>query len=358
MRWLSRARARFTSRVGGESGATIIFIAIALLALLAMTAFVIDLGRVWQERRELQVGATASALAVAEDCARDLCVPGYSELAIAETYADANAIDGAAGVDWVALDLVGQTVHVATSTENAVGGNTLDMMFARIVGFDAITVGADAKVAWGIPIDLTTIPLIISNCEWSKTDPGWPAGNGNLLPLWPDLTGAQWVTLTFHDATGTEDCNAQPGLDEDADGKLPGGFGWLDANSACASVLSEGGWADADPGASPSNGCSASEMEDLLLGDPVFIPYFDDVDGISGMGTKGEYLIAGYGAFSVIGYNFGGPYKEYRTPLTSLPCSGSTRCVAGYFVQHVVHGGGPGDLGGTDRGATVIKLIG
>ena len=57
------------------------------------------------------------------------------------------------------------------------------------------------------------------------------------------------------------------------------------------------------------------------------------------------------GAFSVIGYNFGGQYKEYRSPLAALPCKGNTRCVAGYFVQHVIHGGGPGDLGGTDKGA-------
>jgi Flp pilus assembly protein TadG len=360
MRWLNRARDRVVARAGGEDGAAIIFITISLVALLAMTAFVIDFGRVWEERRELQTGATAGAFAVGEDCARNLCLAaGYDESVVADLYADANAVDGAAAVDWVDLDLVGQTVQVATSTENTAGGSTIDMLFGGIVGFDTMTVGADAMVAWGTPLSATTIPLIISSCEWNKTDPGWPAGNPDSLPLYPapPLPAATMVTLTFHSATETDPCNALPGFDIDGDGQLPGGFGWLDAESDCSTVISQDDWAGADPGSSPSTGCSAAEMEDLLFGDPVLIPYFEDEDGIEGMGSGGEYRIAGHGAFVVAGYNFGGQYKEYRPPLTAVPCTGDTRCLAGWFVRWVDNGGG-GDLGGNDMGVTVIKLIG
>ena len=174
---------RVDTRTRDQSGATIVFIAVVLLGLLAMTAFVIDFGRIWQERRELQLGATAGALAIGEDCARDLCVGGYNELSTAEAYADANATDGAASIFAIDLDLAAQEVEVVTATENTSGGDTLEMLFAKIVGFDRITVGANAAVAWGVPLNAATLPLIISTCEWDKPAP-WPAGNPNSLPLY------------------------------------------------------------------------------------------------------------------------------------------------------------------------------
>ncbi|NNL47747.1 MAG: hypothetical protein HKO76_05230, partial [Acidimicrobiia bacterium] len=80
-------------------------------------------------------------------------------------------------------------------------------------------------------------------------------------------------------------------------------------------------------------------------------------------GSNGKcYKIGGYGAFHVTGYRFsGGPkYSRYVNPLTGLPCSGpgqnDIRCLAGYFVNAVYSGGG--DLGGEDRGVTVIRFSG
>ncbi len=46
MRWLNRSERYVVARSSNEAGATIIFIAVVLLGLLAMTAFVIDFGRV------------------------------------------------------------------------------------------------------------------------------------------------------------------------------------------------------------------------------------------------------------------------------------------------------------------------
>ena len=357
MRWLRRARIRVGTRTADESGATIVFIAVVLLGLLAMAAFAIDFGRIWQERRELQLGATAGALAVGEDCARNLCAGGYSELSTAEAYADANATDGAASVHSIDLDLSGQTVAVTTATENTAGGDTLEMLFARVVGFDTITVGANAKVAWGTPLNAATIPLIISDCEWRKTEAGWPGADPGNLPDPDAISGVPWVTITFLDPLAAQECDAHPGHDTDKDGKLPGGFGWLDANSNCETQVTEGDIVSNDPGSSPSTGCSTGEVADML-GEVVLIPYFSDLDGITGKGSNGDYLVEAYGAFLVAGYNFGGKYKEYQAPLDDLPCSGSTRCIAGWFVKFVTHGGGPGGLGGEDRGVTVIKLIG
>jgi len=350
MRWLSRATASVSDRARNESGAVVIFVAVALVALLAMTAFVIDFGRIWQERRELQAGATAGALAIGEDCAWGLCDAGYNKQATAELYADANAIDGAASVFAIDLDLTDQTVQVVTATENTEGGDTMDMLFAGIVGFGTITVGADAAAAWGTPLQAATLPLIISDCEWNKDPliyPGWPGGNPVGLPEYPkessSLVPANMVTINFHDPLGADECTVNPGLD------LPGGFGWLDTTGGCTADVIVLGWIGADPGSSPSNGCSPSDFQ-KLLGEVVEIPYFSEVQG---SGNIGQYQVAGLGAFVIAGYRFGGLYQG-----GVASCAPPISCLAGWFVNYVSNAGAPGDLGGEDRGFTVIKLIG
>ncbi len=330
----------------------IVFVAVAMVVLLGMTAFVIDFGRIWQERRELQAGATAGVLAVAEDCARGLCDAAYNELATAELYADANAIDGAASVFSMDLDLADQTVGVVTATKNDTGGDTMDMLFAGIVGFDTVTVGADAAAAWGVPLNANTIPLIISDCEWMSGDPGWPAGGESLYDA-RDLEFLQTLTpavITFHDPftplppEPVDLCPVSPGLD------LPGGFGWIDTTSGCTTDVIENDWTFVDPGNAPSQGCTPGFFEDRLL-TMVEIPYFNATQG---QGNTGRYRIAGHGAFVIGGYRFGGQYQG-----GIQGCGPPVSCLTGWFVTDVIHGGGePGPFGGDERGLIVIKLIG
>ena len=334
-----------------------VFVAVAMVALLAMTAFVIDFGRIWQERRELQGGATAGVLAVAEDCARDLCDLAYNELATAEIYADANAIDGAASVFDIDLDLTDQTVRVVTATENSAGGNTMDMLFAGIIGFDTVTVGADAAAAWGTPLEANTLPLIFSECEWMKDPgayPGWPGGSVDNLFDYPaessSLVPGNMVPINFPDPQGGDVCTVPPGP---PGSDLPGGFGWLDTTGGCLANVTIDEWIGADPGSSPSNGCTANYFEGLV-DTIVIIPYFSEVQG---QGNIGQYKVRDFGTFLIAGYNFGGQYKQ-PDPSGALPCSGSTRCLAGWFVDYVSNEGTTSDLGGDPRGFTVIKLIG
>jgi len=402
-----------------EEGATLVFVAVVLVALLALTAFAVDFGRMWEERRQLQNGADAAALAVAEDCARDLCDGLYDEYAIADLYADDNARDGFAEAWMVELDLDAQTVTVHNRTEDPGGDNHFDMLFAGIVGFDGFTVGAQATVAWGgLASDIATIPIIISDCEFIRPHGYGGAGGvydaeGNIeathlfndvnSPETPDYP--QWWTdgpietaeftyldldddgdkdwdlnedgmddpypqpavLTFHDGGGTEECNAQAGQDTDENGKLSGGFGWLDIGGAdpCEALIVNG-WAGEDPGASPSTGCDNEMLAELLFTPAVNIPYFNDENGLEGGGANGEYLVAGYGGFHVVGYNFGGLFRDYRAPLTSDPCrplgvrprgwtnGNDDRCLVGYFVKKVETTGDIGDDDG--RGITVIKF--
>jgi len=351
MRWLSRLVARASTRLGDESGVTIIFIAVVLLGLLAMTAFVIDFGRIWQERRELQTGATAAALAVAEDCARDLCdAAGYSENDVAKLYADANATDGVAAIHGIALDLSGQTVEVVTATEEPDGSGSMDMFFARIIGFDTITVGAGATVEWGYPTEGVTIPLIFSECEWLSDELGNPGENPDSLPDSGNLIDATMVTIEFHAALSDDtECTTHPGLD------LPGGWGWLDTDIGCTNTVTLGQWENLQTGNSTPGQCGAADFQ-AMLGEVVLIPYYDETIAT---GNK-QYKIAGFSPFFVTGYRFiSSAYSGFLPPYwTTPPCSAPTTCLSGYFVSDVDNGGTGGPLGGSDRGFTVIQLIG
>lgn len=357
MRWLSRVRANVLSRLGNESGVTIIFIAVVLLALLAMTAFVIDFGRIWQERRELQAGATAAAFALGEDCARDLCDAAYDEMFVADLYADANATDGAAGIHSVTLDLTGQTVEVVTATKETDGADSMDMLFARIVGFDTITVGAGATVAWGTPYDASTMPLIFSECEWLRGEPdwpGWPGGDEDSLPDYDDqnldlLNDHTMVTIMFHasqnDDTG---CTLHPGLD------LPGGWGWLDTDTGCTTNVTVDDRVGVDPGNRPPSECDDTDFDNMLGDPPILIPFYREQFG---NGNNAEYEVSGYAAFFVTGFRFIGHDGFLPPYLSARPCGPPDTCLSGYFVQYTSNAGTGGDIGAEDRGVTVIQLI-
>lgn len=352
-----------TRRYAGmsERGATTVFIAISIIGLLAMTAFSFDFGRVYVERRELQVGAEAGALAIARRCAEGACVAGYDAEAEADEYADANARDGAAWIQDVDLDMGAQRVHVVTGTEDLDGDNTFDTVFAGVVGFDGLTVGAEATAVWGPPGKLTAMPLIYSECEWEAYGGKQfvdESVDGNLHysaavrdGLLPPTSGYTYeerlVTVFFHGSQG--DCHYSPSGQD-----LPGGFGWLDGGYFCEIEVEVGVWQTIDPGASPATGCDPVMFEDMI-GEVQLIPYFD---GYSGTGNNASYHVSGFGAFYVTGYNFGGQFKEPSIIDGQLPCNGNSRCIEGYFIGDWVASGGSAIGGGNDHGVNIVGLTG
>lgn len=333
-----------------EAGISLVLVALSLVVMMGMVAFAIDVGALYQERRELQNGADAAAIAIAEDCAfaSKPCTHAVG-MTTADSFADANAGDNAAAIDTVVLDAGAKTVSVAVSTERDTGGTIFKPFFAQVVGFAGTTVHASASAAWGFPSGLATFPLIISECEWEReTNFGADLHPDDVLPPPGPST-----LLKFHTGNGAAaqpDCAAQAGQDADGDGRMPGGFGWLDTGgSDCVADTDEGLWVDNDPGSSPSNGCNAAEVRDEILNNIIFIPWFDDLQN---PGANGEFHIAGFGAFYVIGYNFGGQFKE---PTPACPSGGPVRCLDGYFIETELT---YGDLGGTDHGVTVVKFTG
>lgn len=323
-----------------EEGLSLVLVAVTLVTLIGMVAFAVDVGAIYSERRELQSGATAAVLAIAEDCGVGLPCDSGSAMATAEDYADANATDLAASIHTLDLDTNAQTVSVIAQTESPSGSTIFAPFFAQVIGFSGGTVGASASAAWGFPRSGTTFPLIISDCEWDQIEDDDEDDSNNPI-----------VVIYFHDGNTAEECNAQAGQDMDGDGVLAGGFGWLDTGGDdCIAEVVVDEWVYEDPGASASSGCTPEALETMLLDQDVLIPYFNDAQGL---GANGQYLVSGLGPFHVTGYNFGGQYKA--PSAATAPCTGDERCVAGYVTNATITNG---DLGGEDRGALIVKLTG
>lgn len=316
-------------------------VAIGTVALLAMAAFAIDIGYMYATRAKLQATADASSIAAVAE------LPSISDAqATGVQYGDLNypsAGTAVAGADvipgswdegsdsfsaWVApYDAVRVTARRA-----AANGNALDLFFAPILGRDTADVVAAAVAVKGHPRKLAVLPIIFSECEWIRFQPTIQEG--------PPFSGSP-VLIYFHGSA--EPCHGSPSGQD-----LPGGFGWLNTTLPCEAEVEIGGWVGIDPGASPPSDCDAAYMASLI-GTVVLVPWFND---ISGVGNNAQYRVGDFSALYLTGYNFGGQYKEPGKQAT--PCKGDDRCIEGYFTTAVLP---DGDIGGEDRGVTIVKLV-
>ena len=346
------SRLRPWPRRSHERGATAVFVGISIIGLLAMVAFAFDYGRIYIERRELQSGADAAALAIAGDCAAGLCVAGYDEFAVAEQYANLNAPDGVTEVRDVDLDLSNNSVTVVLGSEDLEGNKEVQMVFAPVIGIDEFGVGARAVAAWGPPGSAHTVPLIFSECEWDHFGvPGMVPGGFLHDKADIPFTGGyphSPVKIYFHGQQSPDCHSSSSGQD------LPGGFGWLDTDgNECAAATVVGAMSTADPGSSPSNGCDPQDLADMM-GTVQVIPYFDIS---TGNGNNASYRVYGYGALYITGYYFAGQYKAKSLVTNSYPCSGSSRCLEGYFLGNwTVPPSGGGGGGGATLGISSLGL--
>lgn len=309
---------------GDENGVVVLVVAAAMVAMLGITALVIDVGALLDERRQLQNGADAAALAVAKSCALGAC-----DTSAAASMANANASDKAAEVVSVTYPAANQ-VMVRTRTRASDGGTILPYAFGQAVaGQRGGTVHASATAQWTGVGQATVIPLTISMCEFNAA-----TSNGTVFNT--TFTGPPRV-IYFH--TGGQSalpCSSPSGAD------LPGGFGWLTSTN-CEITVNAGTSVKEDADTGNSAPCSIRSK----VGTTVLVPIFGEVNGLGG--TNGQYTISGFAELRLTGYRF--PADSAGTPV---PCSPPRTCIGGYFTRLVTIG----EIGGGPNfGASVVSLV-
>lgn len=335
-----------------DRGAVAIIVALVIVVLFVVAAWVIDGSALYQERRELQNGADAAALAIARDCVEGNCGAIYTT---GDEYVDANAADDDSrippgGIDFPTANSVRVLVQTADAGPDRDGDpTTVDYVFATVVGKDGLEVQAVATAAWGVVGSGSSIPLTASLCEFNDA-----TNNGTTYASGPPFSGTP-VILTFHSGQPqdpTVPCPAGP-----AGKDIPGGFGWLDIDSPCSALLDENGFVGANPGnGNPGNQSLDCTPEDFLgpnlTGHTVLLPIYNDV---TGTGQPGSYRIEGFAAFHITGISFAGAPAVWRVNMTTTECGNQQSCIKGFFTEFIFPGqGGPGD---TDFGAKTIWLV-
>jgi hypothetical protein len=335
-----------------DRGAVIVWVALMIVALVGIGALVIDVGALYAERRELQNGADAAALAVAQECAEGDC---GDKAAVAQQFANLNAKDGVSAVDpatpcgsgpglatcdpGVNIDPAARGwVRVGTTTETEDGGDEVSFLLAPLIGaFTGQTVSASAVAAWGVMGGGAVVPLVFSQCEWEAL------GGNSFTEDLPSGTKA----ITFHGTNPSSvGCPIGPsGLD------LPGGFGRVIADK-CKKELVVGQWADVDPGADLAAGCDVRSWQNQV----VTVAVFDETNGKTG--ANGKYRIAGFVGLKIVGYEIvaakgGGGRQRFGSCTPERP---SDQYLCGEFVPVSQSGSQFGT--GTFFGAQVVKMAG
>jgi Flp pilus assembly protein TadG len=290
---MQRVSRRFAG-VSRDRGAVAVIVALLMVPLLGFAAIAVDVGALRAERQQLQTGADAGALAIAQNCGRNAC-GDYS--ATAQTLAVANANDGKAVT---AVTLAGGTVTVTASSMR-------QHVFAPILGIDESNVVSKATAVWGTPSSGTAvIPLAFGLCEWVLQTRG---GQPSLVEQ----------TIMFTKGSDSR-CTPQ------SNNYIAGGFGWLNATSGCRATSAVGDWLLTSTGNSLPAGCTDGDMA-ALQNKIALLPVFDNV---SGTGTSGKYHVYGFAAFLLTGYRYPGNNGSWQAD----DC-GSKNCIKGYFIKYV-----------------------
>jgi len=373
---LARPMMRLLGR--DERGAIGVLVAVLIGGgvLLGMGALAIDVGRLYQNRAELQNGADAAALAVADSCALGTCTTG-----IAGQYATGNAskltgnnaavglvcgsgtgmaaCPGSTGApyDCPANPSAGTNyVDVHTSTLTASDSTLLPPIFARTLlgngGYQGTNVKACAQAEWGAPSSATTIAYTISACSWYVY-----TNNGTTFaqpPPYPPNTvpAPSFDHILFeHGSQGSKTTGCPPYQPSGQD--APGNFGWTSDSGNCSTFINNGSYGGST-GASASGDCKTVIQAAYNNKTVVYLPVYS---AISGTGNNVTYTLLGFAAFVITGYHITGSFKAPDWLNSANDCKGNNFCIDGYFTQGLIPSTG-GLGGGKGLGASIVKLTG
>lgn len=331
-----------------EHGASAVLVAILMVPLLGFAAISLDVGSLYVERGQLQNGADAAALGIAQACSRGTAAcaaynSGSRVTKVANTNDSRDSLENIASVTFP-NGANTSPVTVQTSTRTTSGG-TLHHPFASIIGISSSTVRATATAAWYSANNGTvTLPLAFSLCGLQA---GLAAGSKQLLRSDQNNSG-----------TGCTGADGHP---------IAGGFGWL-AGSTCSTYVSADSLVSSDQGNDlPSRCQSLISPTDQLMGKTLEVPVFDcaentagtcitDLTNKQGTSNVSQYHIYGFAAFRIEGHRLTGSDQNSNPAYTgSLACNGNCRGLQGVFVNWSFPGQGGGNPG-PNLGAYTVKL--
>jgi hypothetical protein len=369
-----------------ERGQLIVIAALALVAIVGGVSLVIEGGNAYAQQRVVQNAADAVANGGATVLAERLggAVRGDADVhAKMTTLAGANQLGAFTAyytnVDGGLLDSAGTAVGSVDAAAQVGGGvipptsqgvriagtREFPTTFARVLGFQEFTAGADATAVTGalagglfMPV---VFPVSMQNCDgsgdlvsnldapWRLSNPGatkvdHPVGQEFLIPLCKTGSGSFMIL----DLDPDKDCYEEV-FDPDP----------VQFNNFPVDVPTDTG---NDCAKKVEDGVAASNLQ----GKVVLIPICDAECSTTG-GTNGTYHIIRIAAFYLdyISYDNGGTNPAcsliesptYGTSLVNIVGgNGSTSCMAGWFVRYVTSG--PVGSGQINNGEALgIQLI-
>lgn len=297
---------RLTEPDRDDHGVATIFLIGAMTGLLIAAALAIDVGRYVVEARSAQNSADATVLAVATDCARD-----GSPIADYSPYRKTNqTINAPACGDFEAS---------ITVTKPVTEGLLLNQ--------NSGSVDRTATAKWGTLSQATTVPLIISDCEFTQAL----------------LDGTTDIIFYLDDTKPQSGCSS-----------LPGGFSQL-LSDGCGVTVTADGTVPGDPGGDLQKqvACITNPTAPALPHDILIAMYDAVACQEADCKGHGPYPVLGFAALHVTGYSFNG--NAYAG--LGKKCPDETRgryCIRGDFIEFVTSQGTPGPS--TNYGTVQVYL--
>jgi hypothetical protein len=309
-----------------ERGQVFAFSAIGMIALLGMSALVLDVGAWFRADRQIQSVADAAALAGAQH------LPGDPDaaIALAEDYAAKNG--GPTPTEVEVNDTEGPNDTLVVEIEAEVPG-----VLSQVFGVEVVTIGSRAVARAALPGKVRWVAPIVVNEKHPKLN----CDTGEDGKPKPCSGPEHETTLTyFHLKTGGSDKDTAP------DGA--GSFGFVDftgegsGTSELKQQIAEGYDEYIEPGmftARTGNPFSAVQDDlQLRVGDELLFPIYRK---IIGTGSTAEYEIIGFVGFVI----------------TSMDLAGSDEILHGYFSTDITWDAIEADSGEpTDYGVRTIVL--
>lgn len=292
-----------------ERGQMTAMMAVSIIALCAMGAFVMDVGSWFRAHRATQSVADAAALAGAQKLPLD----STAAQALATEYGNKNG-GGLTTIQFSSNTFTNDTI--TTRAERTAPG-----FLSRVLGVASVNVGADAIArAFNLGSAKYAAPFAVDKAHPMLSGAGCPCFN---QPTVLDLKTVGPGAFRIVNIDGSRGGTGQQIL---GDWVLNGYGGYMGL-----------GWYYSDPGAKFNPG----PLEDALaarIGSELLFPVYDTVRE---QGAGFEYRIVGWVGYMLTGHNGQGNNAELE----------------GYFTS-VVWEGMTSETGDNFFGATVVKLVG